>query len=157
MKAEKAKPRPVDPEAAAKEQQRREELANSDSVQSGIAAAKEQALTNVRNEVQQRLVDLKRVSLTRDINVPGRASYDRCHASLVKAAERLAEMTGAPVSVPAWLPPPAVGDTPMVQIGAPKPPAEKIPTTMKDRGEALTRLPVFGSRMDGQLRGAGIV
>jgi hypothetical protein len=151
-----SRPLPIDLEARAREKQRQKDLAESEPVQRGRAQAREQALANVRNEVHARLADLKRTTLNRDLNMPSRNSYNRGHGLLVKAAERLAEMSGEHVSIPAWLPPPSAADVPMVTIGKPQPPVEKV-VTRKDPGVPLTSLPVFGSRMDAMLRSAGVV
>lgn len=114
-----SKPTPHDPAAAAQEAERRESLKLSDPVQRGIRMAQRQALDNARGEVNQRLSDLKKTSLKRDYSQAARDAYNRGHANLVKAAERLAAITGNGVTIPQWLPPPTSEEAPTEVIGAP--------------------------------------
>ena len=119
-RSEKTKPIPHDEVAAAQEADRRESLKLSDPVQRGIKLAQQQALSNARGELSQRLADLQKCTLKRDFSTAGRDAYNRCHAGMVKAAERLAEITGERFTVPAWLAPPTAAEQPTVVIGAPK-------------------------------------
>lgn len=120
-RAEKPKAIPADPELEAAEQRRRDELASSGAYQRGVAQAKADALRNIRGILETKLSDLKRATVTRDTNIPGRDKYNRVYNDAVKAAERLALATGQPVSgIPAWLPPPAPTDEDTVTIGVPK-------------------------------------
>lgn len=145
-RAEKQAPGNYDPVSAEAEARRREDLANSGAYQAGVAQAKAQAIANCHRALDGELATLKRATVTRDANIPSRDKYDRTHSRVVKAAERLALATNRPVSdIPAWLPPPAPTPESTMTIGVPK----AAPVTvhqMKDKGEPLTSLPVFGSR-----------
>lgn len=141
MRAEKSKPIPYDTELAAAEDRRRAELAGNGSYQRGVAAAKATAIANDRSALQTELDNLKRATVTRDANVPGRDKYDRTYHRVVKAAERLALATGAPVSgVPAWLPPPAPTAENTVTIAVPKPAPTPI---VKPTGRGSSLVPGF--------------
>jgi hypothetical protein len=139
-----------------REAQRREELAASGPYNRGVAQAKQQALDNARLALQSGLLDLKRTTLLRDQSVAGRDSYSRCHAEVVRRAERLSQCSGEGVAVPAWIPPPTAADQATVIVKAPTPAAEPA-VKRKDPGAKLTGLPVFGSRLDSQLRDAGVL
>lgn len=118
-----------DPELAAAEVRRRAELAGSGAYQRGVAAAKVEAIRNNRGALDTELANLKRATVTRDSNVPGRDKYDRCYNRVVKAAERLALATGQPVSgIPAWLAPPAPTAENTVTVGVPGPDAAALLT-----------------------------
>src|SRR5438132_7232848 len=95
----------VDPQAEAYEQNRREELAQSDPYQRGIAAAAATFLSNTRLEFDTAMSDLKRTALSRDQTQAGRDAYNRVHTRIEKIALRLAEITGVGVAIPEWLPP----------------------------------------------------
>lgn len=151
-------PLAADPALEAEAVRRREELAGDEKYQRGVAAAKAQTIANARHALDAQLSRLKRATLNRDVNQAGRDHYEHARREVVKAAERLALATGESIAgIPRYLPPPAPTPEDTVTIEVPKPAAEPIPATMKDRGEALTSLPVFGSMLDAQLRAAEVV
>jgi hypothetical protein len=105
-KAEKRTPIPHDAVLAEQERQRRETLARDMSYQSGVQQALTQALENQKNIVQTRFGDVRKTAIKRDLNRQSRASYERTYGIMLKEVERLASMTGKPVSgVPAYYPP----------------------------------------------------
>lgn len=127
----KSKPVPVDPEAAAQEHSRREELKDNNAYQRGVLQAQAQERMNAQHALNQGLTDLARVSLNRDTTVAGRDFYNRCHIRVTKAAERVASiMEGAigddgkviegAVSIPAWLPPPTPTKEQTIVVRAPR-------------------------------------
>lgn len=147
-----------DPALEADNARRQAELKANPAYQRGVAQAKAANLQRVRAQFEAELGRLKRATLNRDDSQAARDHYNIVHALVVRAAENLALATGEAVSgVPRYLPPPEPTPEETITIGVPKPAAEPIPTTMRDKGEALTSLPVFGSMLDAQLREAGVV
>jgi hypothetical protein len=113
---------PANPADVEAEQRRRDELAGNGQYQAGVAAAKANELQNAQGMLTAELANLKRATLNRDVNEPGRGAYDRTWNRAVKAAERVALATGKPVDgVPAYLPRPAPRGEDTITIGAPVP------------------------------------
>lgn len=120
MRADKAKTIAVDPASVAREADRVAELAASAPYRRGIAQALENELQNVRGLFAQGLADLRRATLNRDVNIPGRDSYDRCYRRVEKVAQRLKSVArDEKILMPAWIPPPGPKEQEMVEIGAP--------------------------------------
>ena len=131
---------------AAAERERQAALARSGAVQRGRAQAKAENLRNLRGVLESALIGLKRATVTRDANTPGRDKYNMVHGDAVKACERYAQALGQPVSiVPEWLPPPEQSAQKLMTI-APSAPEPNTVTTMKDKGHSLESAPVYGSR-----------
>src|SRR5437764_997365 len=128
---QKRRPLPVDPEAEAFEQRRREELNGNDAYKRGMAHAVAQERMNAQGALNGALADLKRVTLTRDTTQAGRDAYDRTWNRTLKAAERVASMDegaigadgkviqGA-VTIPAYLPAPQPTVAQTIVVGAPR-------------------------------------
>lgn len=137
------KPVPHDPALEASERHRREELARSQPYQAGVAAALAQALSNQKELVQTRFGDVRRTQIKRDLNKQSRASYERTYGNMLREVERLAGMTGKPVSgVPAYYPP--VDDTEhTVTVNPPAVDLGKY-TDTKGMGPSGKGLPVNG-------------
>jgi hypothetical protein len=99
---------PHDPELAAAEARRLEELANSGAYQRGVAQAKAQEISNARHALNTDLDNLKRATASAYTGTAGWDKYFRTYNRVVRAAERVALATGKPVVgvVPKQLPKP---------------------------------------------------
>lgn len=126
-RTEKRAPLPVDPELAANEQRRREELARSGPYQRGVALAKADDMRNCQSRFEAELGRLKRSTLTRDDSVAARDKYNHAYNDALAAGERLAKATGKPMAgFPKWLPPPAAVEEDTITIEVPKPAADAL-------------------------------
>ncbi|MGH7225916.1 MAG: hypothetical protein ACRELF_22080, partial [Gemmataceae bacterium] len=127
-KVAKSGPLPFDAEAAALEEQRREEQRNNAPLQAGIAAAKAQAQANRRNELTGELAALQRMKLGQGSPRANRDGYDRVYARLTRLAQSIADDTGAAVSIPEYDPPIVPGEGKQTTI-KPRSAAEQIAAT----------------------------
>jgi hypothetical protein len=96
----KSKPLPHDPVLAAMQEDLRQIHAGNATLQAGIAAARAKDRADRDQELQGQRDKVARAAINKSVTGQARAHYDRCYDELQRIAQRRADATGEPVTIP---------------------------------------------------------